>query len=50
MKARILPELDDAWVDENTEFETVEELKVELEERLARPRGSPSHASTPTRH
>ena len=35
VKERILPELDDAWVDENTEFETVEELKAELEERLA---------------
>ena len=35
VKERILPELDDAWVDENTEFETVEELKAELAERLA---------------
>ena len=35
VKERILPELDDAWVDENTEFETVEELYVELRERLS---------------
>ena len=35
VKERILPELDDAWVDENTEFETVGALKAELEERLA---------------
>ena len=34
VKERILPELDDAWIDENTEFETVSELKAELEERL----------------
>jgi trigger factor len=27
--------LDDAWVDDNTEFETVEELYVELRERLS---------------
>ena len=35
VKERILPELDDAWIDENTEFETVEELKAELGEHLA---------------
>ena len=35
VKERILPGLDDAWIDENTEFETVAELKVELEERSA---------------
>jgi trigger factor len=35
VKERVLPELDDEWVDENTEFETVEELRAELEERLA---------------
>ncbi|MEX1124367.1 MAG: trigger factor [Acidimicrobiia bacterium] len=35
VKERILPELDDAWVDENTEFETVEELYSELRERLS---------------
>jgi trigger factor len=34
VKERILPALDDAWVDENTEFETVEELRAELEDRL----------------
>jgi trigger factor len=35
VKERILPGLDDAWVDDNTEFETVEELYVELRERLS---------------
>jgi len=35
VKERILPELDDAWVDENTEFEAVEELYAELRERLS---------------
>lgn len=35
VKERVLPELDDEWVDENTEFETVEELRAALEERLA---------------
>jgi trigger factor len=35
VKERILPELDDAWVGENTEFDTVEELTGELRERLA---------------
>lgn len=34
VKERILPALDDEWVDENTEFETVEELKAELQDRL----------------
>jgi len=34
VKERILPTLDDEWVDENTEFETVEELRAELEDRL----------------
>jgi trigger factor len=34
VKERILPDLDDAWVDENTEFETVEELRAELEAQL----------------
>lgn len=29
------PEIDDAWVDENTEFDTVDELRVELRRRLA---------------
>jgi trigger factor len=35
VKERILPELIDEWVDENTEFDTVEELTTELKERLA---------------
>jgi trigger factor len=35
VKERILPELDDGWVDENTEFEAVDELVSELRERLA---------------
>lgn len=34
VKERILPELDDNWVDENTEFETVDELRSELEAQL----------------
>ncbi len=35
VKERILPDLDDEWVDENTEFDTVAELKSTLEENLA---------------
>ncbi len=35
VKARVLPDLDDDWVNEVTEFETVEELRSELAERLA---------------
>ncbi len=35
VKERILPELDDDWVDENTEFETVDELLEALSDRLA---------------
>ena len=35
VKERILPELNDDWVDENTEFEAVDELVSELRERLA---------------
>ncbi len=35
VKERILPALDDSWVDENTEFETVTELYAELRERLS---------------
>ena len=35
VKERILPDLDDEWVDDNTEFETVEELTSSLKERLA---------------
>ena len=34
VKERILPDLDDAWVDENTEFDTVDELTAELRDRL----------------
>jgi trigger factor len=34
VKERILPELDDAWVDENTEFDTVDEMRAELEAQL----------------
>ncbi|HEY4606814.1 MAG TPA: trigger factor, partial [Acidimicrobiia bacterium] len=34
VKERVLPALDDDWVDENTEFETVTELETELRERL----------------
>jgi trigger factor len=35
VKARVLPDLDDEWVNEVTEFETVEELRSELADRLA---------------
>ncbi len=35
VKERILPELTDEWVEENTEFDTVDELRRALEERLA---------------
>lgn len=35
VKERILPEMTDEWVDENTEFETAEELLDTLKERLA---------------
>ncbi len=35
VKERILPDLDDAWVDENTEFETVDELLDALRDRLS---------------
>jgi trigger factor len=35
VKERVLPDLDDEWVDENTEFDTVDELRAALEERLA---------------
>lgn len=34
VKERLLPELTDEWVDENTEFDTVEDLVSELKERL----------------
>ncbi len=35
VKERVLPELTDAWVDENTEFDTVDALMAELSERLS---------------
>lgn len=35
VKERILPHLDDEWVDENTEFDTVEELNAALGESIA---------------
>ncbi len=35
VKERVLPELDDDWVDENTEFEKVEELTSALRDGLA---------------
>ncbi|MEA1902173.1 MAG: trigger factor [Actinomycetota bacterium] len=35
VKERILPDLDDEWVDENTEFDTVDELTSALRENLA---------------
>ncbi|MBW3667105.1 MAG: trigger factor [Actinobacteria bacterium] len=35
VKERVLPELDDDWVDENTEFETVDELTAALRDGLA---------------
>lgn len=35
VKAKVLPDLDDDWVGEVTEFDTVEELRSDLAERLA---------------
>ena len=35
VKAKVLPDLDDDWVNEVTEFETVDELTEELVDRLA---------------
>jgi trigger factor len=35
VKERVLPDLDDAWVAENTEFDSIEELRTELSRRLA---------------
>lgn len=35
VKERVLPDLDDEWVDENTEFESVDELTEALREGLA---------------
>ena len=34
VKERVLPELDDDWVDDNTEYETVEELREALRSQL----------------
>ena len=34
VKERVLPDLTDEWVDENTEFDTVDELTAELRDRL----------------
>jgi trigger factor len=34
VKKRVLPELTDEWVEENTEFETVEEIRAALKEQL----------------
>jgi trigger factor len=36
VKSKILPDVDDEWVEEVTEFETVKELEAELRNRLAR--------------
>lgn len=36
VKTKVLPEVDDDWVEEVTEFETVSELEAELRNRLAR--------------
>jgi trigger factor len=36
VKSKVLPEVDDDWVEEVTEFETVSELEAELRNRLAR--------------
>ncbi len=35
VKERILPDLDDEWVDENTEFDTVEEMRAQLRDQLS---------------
>ncbi|MDE0803556.1 MAG: trigger factor [Acidimicrobiales bacterium] len=34
VKAKVLPELTDAWAQENSEFETVDEMKADLVERM----------------
>jgi trigger factor len=34
VKEKVLPDLDDEWVDENTEFEVVEELRESLRQRV----------------
>jgi trigger factor len=36
VKSKVLPDVDDDWVEEVTEFETVSELEAELRSRLAR--------------
>lgn len=35
VRERVRPDLDDEWVDEVTEFETVEEMRAEMREQLA---------------
>ena len=34
VKERVLPELTDEWVDENTEFDTADEMRADTEQRL----------------
>jgi trigger factor len=36
VKQRVLPELTDEWIDENTEFSTVDELRADITERMSR--------------
>jgi trigger factor len=36
VKEKVLPEVDDEWANEASEFETVEELRADLRERLSR--------------
>jgi trigger factor len=38
VKAKVLPELTDDWAQENSEFETVEEMKADLVERMTQVR------------
>jgi trigger factor len=38
VKAKVLPELTDEWAQENSEFETVEEMKADLVERMTQVR------------
>ena len=40
VKAKVLPELTDEWAAENSEFETVEEMKADLVERMTQVRRS----------
>ena len=49
VKERILPDLTDGWVDENTEFETVVELRAALEEGLADAKSRAVRVSSPRR-